>query len=94
MNDLEKYLGVLIIHNKASRHTFQFIFDKLNQRLNSWKSRKLSLVVHITFTKSALAVVLSYTMQTMFLPKLLYDDLDKMQRFSVGVARTEDIFIQ
>ena len=41
-NDLGKYLGVPIFHNKVSRGTFQFIMDKVHQTLSAWKTRTLS----------------------------------------------------
>lgn len=33
--DLGKYLGVSIFHKIASRNTFQFILNKVHQRLSS-----------------------------------------------------------
>lgn len=42
-DDLGKYLGVPIFHKKVSRHTFNFVIDKVNQRLSTWKAANCRL---------------------------------------------------
>ncbi|KAL2984245.1 hypothetical protein AAZX31_12G077300 [Glycine max] len=42
IEDLSKYLGVPIFHQKVSSGTFQFIMDKVHQRLSAWKAKILS----------------------------------------------------
>lgn len=59
-NDLEKYLGVPILHEKVNRRSFQFILDKVDQRLSNWKVKTLSFAGRLTLTKS---VVQAYPSQ-------------------------------
>nr|KYP48420.1 Putative ribonuclease H protein At1g65750 family [Cajanus cajan] len=54
--------------------------DHINKRLNSWKSKSLSFVGRLTLSKSVLAALPSYTMQIVFFPKQLCDDIDRSSR--------------
>ncbi|GAU42820.1 hypothetical protein TSUD_185780 [Trifolium subterraneum] len=51
-DNLGKYLGVPILPNGASRATFQFIMDKVGQRLSNWKAENLSFAGRVTLAKS------------------------------------------
>ncbi|KAL4336634.1 hypothetical protein AHAS_Ahas12G0029800 [Arachis hypogaea] len=44
MQDLKKYLGVLILHSRVTKNTYNDIIIKLQSRLNNWKASSLSLV--------------------------------------------------
>jgi hypothetical protein len=48
---------------KITRYTYQFVHDKVNQRLSSWKCKTLSLVGRVTLAKSVLQALPSYVMQ-------------------------------
>lgn len=61
-NDLGKYLGVPILHNRVNRRSFQFILDKVDQRLSNWKVKTLSFAGRLTLTKSVLQSLPSYAM--------------------------------
>ena len=76
--NLGKYLGVPLLHEKCKVSDFQYIFDIMNQRSNGWKSHCLSLADRITLTKSALATIPNYVMQTMKLPANACNKLDKI----------------
>nr|KYP49443.1 Retrovirus-related Pol polyprotein LINE-1 [Cajanus cajan] len=67
-DNLGKYLGVSIHHDRVNRRLLRSVKDKVNQRLNSWKTRNLSVTGRLTLTKSVLAAIPSYTMQTVFFP--------------------------
>lgn len=78
--DLWKYLGVPILHKRANRETYQFILEKVNKRLSSWKARNLSFAGRITLTKLVLQAIPTYAMQTVNLPKSICEEVDKACR--------------
>lgn len=73
-NDLGKYLGVLILHEKVNCRSFQFILDKVDQRLNNWKSKVLPFAGWVTLTKSVIQALPSYVMQVTFIPRFICDE--------------------
>ena len=74
------YLGILIGANPRRLKTWKPIIENLRKWLSKWKHRQLSFVGRLTLTKSVLATLASYTMQTIFLPRLLCKDLNKKSR--------------
>nr|KYP39528.1 Putative ribonuclease H protein At1g65750 family [Cajanus cajan] len=80
IDDLGKYLGIPTHHSRVSRASYQGIIDRLHQRMSGWKARNLSFAGRLTLTKSVLAALPSYTMQTVQLPRLLCDEADRIFR--------------
>lgn len=80
IEDLGKYLGVPILHKRASKETYNFILEKVTQRLSSWKSRNLSFAGRVTLTKSVLQALPTYAMQTVNLPMSVCEEVDKICR--------------
>ena len=78
--DLGKYLGVPLFHKRENRSTFAPIMDKINQRLSAWKAKSLSMAGRLTLTKSVLAAMPSYVMQSTSLPIAVCQDIDKACR--------------
>ncbi|QHO04624.1 LINE-1 retrotransposable element ORF2 protein [Arachis hypogaea] len=84
-DNLRKYLGVPLHHNKVSGSTFDDIISKLNTRLNSWKVSSLSLAGRNTLVKSVISSILSYTMQTALIPSTTCNAIDhKCRNFLWG----------
>ncbi|RYQ97763.1 hypothetical protein Ahy_B08g093845 [Arachis hypogaea] len=79
-NNMGKYLGVPLLHGRSKKEDFQFILDRMANRLSSWKAKNLSLAGKVTLTQSALASIPSYVMQTMKLPLSICDSIDKICR--------------
>jgi ribonuclease HI len=79
-DDLGKYLGVPIIHSRSNRGKYQYILDKVNQRLSNWKTINLSLAGRVTLAKSVIQALPSYVMQTTVIPRSLCDEIDKKCR--------------
>lgn len=79
-DDLRKYLGVPILHKRATSQTFKFIIDKVNDRLSSWKARSLSLAGRATLAKSVIQSIPTYVMQSTFLPKNVCEKVDRKCR--------------
>nr|KYP70239.1 Putative ribonuclease H protein At1g65750 family [Cajanus cajan] len=78
--NLGKYLGIPLHHSRVNRATYSGIIEKVTQRLNNWKAKSLSFAGRLTLTKSFLTALPSYTMQTVWLPRNICDDIDKKNR--------------
>lgn len=63
-----------------SRRSFQFILDKVDQRLSNWKAKTLSFASHLTLTKFVIQGLPTYVMQAAHIPTQLCDDIDKRCR--------------
>ncbi|KAJ1441438.1 ribonuclease H [Sesbania bispinosa] len=72
--------GVPLLHNRPSRATFDYIIQKTQQRLSSWRANSLAFVGRVTLGKSVLAALPTYTIQTMLLPKSVCNELEQMHR--------------
>ncbi|CAN1120776.1 LINE-1 retrotransposable element ORF2 protein [Linum perenne] len=79
-SDLGRYLGVPILHGRVTKHTYDFILDRMNSRLAGWKAANLSLAGRVTLASSVLNSIPSYIMQTAFLPFSLCDKIDRIIR--------------
>lgn len=64
MDDLGKYLGVLLIHSRITRHAYSYIIDRIQKCLTSWKSHCLSIASRATLIQSVIAAMPIYTMQS------------------------------
>lgn len=88
--DLGKYLGVPILHEKVNRRSFQFILDKVDQRLSTWKVKSLSFAGRVTLTKAVIQALPSYVMQFAHIPRFICDEIDKRcRRFVWGESGSE-----
>lgn len=67
--DLGRYLGVPSIHGRVTSSTFSGLIDRIEGRLEGWKTKFLSLAGRHTLAQSVLSVIPTYTMQTALLPK-------------------------
>ncbi|XP_072074344.1 uncharacterized protein [Arachis hypogaea] len=78
--NLGKYLGVPLIHERCSQHHFQHIIDKMQLKLSNWKKKYLSLAGRCTLVQSVLSTIPSYCMQTMKIPTVVSNKIDKVCR--------------
>lgn len=76
-DDLGKYLGVPILHKKVNRRSFNFVIDKVDQRLSNWKAKTLSLAGRLTLCKPVIQALPAYVMQGAWLPRSVCDVIDK-----------------
>lgn len=77
---MEKYLGFPLHHGRASKKDFEFIAEKMNTRLASWKHRLLNRARRVTLASSVLTSIPSYYMQVCWLPQAICDQIDKIYR--------------
>ncbi|XP_019152396.1 PREDICTED: uncharacterized protein LOC109149189 [Ipomoea nil] len=79
-DDLGRYLGVPSLHGRITKEHYRSILDRVQSKLEGWKTRFLSLAGRQVLTQSVLNAIPSYAMQTMFLPKGVCDAIDKTTR--------------
>ncbi|CAN1121487.1 Putative ribonuclease H protein At1g65750 [Linum perenne] len=88
--DLGRYLGVPILHERITSHTYQDILDRIDKRLAGWKVKSLSLAGRVTLAQSVLAAVPAYAMQTSVLPVNTCEEIDRRIRNFVWGTTAEE----
>lgn len=78
--DLGKYLGIPLLHSRASYNHFKPILGKVQLKLSGWKGKMLILAGRSTLIKSVLTALPNYHMQTMLLPKKLLIEVEKASK--------------
>ena len=78
--DLGKYLGVPTINGRTSKREYQFLVDKINDKLSGWKTKTLSLAGRATLVQSSLNSIPYYTMQSTKLPRSTCDEIDRKNK--------------
>ena len=73
-------LGVPLHHRKVSPHTYNYLFEKVNNHLNKWKSKHLSFVGRLNSAKLDILTISGYAMQTNILPKAIYNEIEMVER--------------
>lgn len=63
------------IHERATKNTFKFLLDKIDNRLASWKAKYLSMIGRITLIKFVTISISGYAMQTAELLELFVTPL-------------------
>ncbi|KAK4482042.1 hypothetical protein RD792_012965 [Penstemon davidsonii] len=79
-NDLGRYLGVPIIHERVSPRLFRGVVDRVAKRLSAWKAKLLSLAGRTTLIKSVTSSIPNHVMQSAWLPETTCAQLDKLNR--------------
>ncbi|CAN1147561.1 Putative ribonuclease H protein At1g65750 [Linum perenne] len=83
--NLGRYLGVPILHERTSTQTYQGIVDRITQKLMGWKVKSLSLAGRVTLAQSVLAAIPAYVMQTAVIPSTTCEIIDRLiQNFVWG----------
>lgn len=76
-NSLGKYLGFPMLHGRPKRSDFNFIIEKMQARLASWKNRLLNRTGRLTLAASVLSSIPTYYMQINWLPQNICDSIDQ-----------------
>ncbi|CAA7019727.1 unnamed protein product [Microthlaspi erraticum] len=79
-HDLEKYLGMHVLHKRLNKNTFGEVLERVSAKLAGWKSCTLSMAGRLTLTKSVLSSVPVHSMSFILLPKSTLASLDKISR--------------
>ena len=77
---LGKYLRFPLKQPGSSFHAYNFILDRVKQKLSGWKANLLSFAGHRVLIQSSLATIPSYIMQCSYLPRRVLDRLDRVNR--------------
>lgn len=74
---LEKYLGFPMLHGRVQRREYDFLVEKINTRLASWKNKLQNKVGRLTMVKSVLSSIPTYYMHVAWLPQTICNQIDK-----------------
>ena len=75
---LGKYLGIPIKHSGSSSQDYNFILDRVKQKLVGWKASLLSLAGRAVLIQASSMAIPSYVMQCAHLPGKILDGLDRV----------------
>jgi len=82
---------VPLLHKRVTNRSFNFIIEKVDQRLSKWKAKTLSLAGRLTLAKSVIQAMLGYVMQSTLLPVHICDEIDrKCRNFIWGDTATRN----
>ncbi|PKI39344.1 hypothetical protein CRG98_040210 [Punica granatum] len=74
---LGRYLGVPIVHGRLRREHFEQVVSRVQDKINGWTARTLSMAGRITLAKSMIQAIPSFTMQVMRLPANVCEQLHR-----------------
>ena len=84
-----KYLGLLITHLRSSSHEYNFVLDRVKQKLAGWKVNMLSFASRAILIQASSASIPSYIMQCTKLPGRILEGIDWVNRnFLWGTTET------
>ena len=85
--DLGKYLGFPIRQPGTSSREYNFILDRVKQKLSGWKANLLSVAGRAVLIQASSSAIPSYVMQCAALPGRVLDGIDRVNRNFCGVVR-------
>jgi len=77
---LEKYLGFPMINGRLTKSDYEFLIDKIQRRLASWKNKLLNKAGRLGLAQSVLTSIPSYYMQIAWLPSSICENINKYAR--------------
>lgn len=80
VDDLGIYLGMLLMHNRVTVGTFDFLVNKIRQKLSGWQVKKLSVASRITLVRSVLLAILNYFMYTIHIPISVCNEIERVAK--------------
>ncbi|GLU17744.1 hypothetical protein SLE2022_341000 [Rubroshorea leprosula] len=79
-SNLGSYLGIPVIHGRHSSKHYEYILEKMQKKLASWKGANLSLAGRKVLVQSVTTSIPAYTMQSILLPNATCDAIDRLNR--------------
>uniref|UniRef100_A0A2N9F7H7 Reverse transcriptase domain-containing protein n=1 Tax=Fagus sylvatica TaxID=28930 RepID=A0A2N9F7H7_FAGSY len=79
-NNFGKYLGVPIITDARDKKAFEFIIEKVRDKLAGWKAKTLSMAGRCTLINSVSSAIPTHVMQCCLIPSKTCAELDKLNR--------------
>ena len=77
---LGKYLGIPIKHPGSAPQDFNFILDRVKNKLAGWKANLLSLVGRAVLIQASSAAIPAYVMQCTHIPNKILEGVDRVNR--------------
>jgi len=77
-HNLGKYLGFPINHGGANKQDFNFVLDKVKQKLAGWKASLMSFAGRAVLVQASSSTISAYVMQCNALPNKILDNIDKV----------------
>lgn len=78
--NLGKYLGFPLKHSGSTSQDFNFVVERVQNKLQGWKASLLSMAGRVVMAQIVLSVILAYVMQGCILPAQVLNNLDKFNR--------------
>lgn len=75
-----RYLGLLLSVSKLRTRDFQFLVDKITNKLNGWHGRNLSMAGRLTLIKSVITSQAIYLLSALKAPKEILEFVDSRRR--------------
>lgn len=79
-SNLGKYLGFPIKHPSTASQDFNFVLDRVSQKLAGWKATLLSLAGRTVLIQSSISTIPSYVMQCAHLPGKILDGTNRINK--------------
>lgn len=79
-HNLGKYLGFPICHKGRRRNEFNFVVERVQAKLDGWKSKCLSPAGRLVLIKAAVTSIPEYIMQCNKLPVKVCEEVNKLVR--------------
>lgn len=79
-SNLGKYLGIPFKHPGSSSQNFNFVIERVKQKLADWKANLLSLAGRSILVKHVSSTIPNYVMQSAQLPNKIIEGIDRVNR--------------
>ena len=87
--NLGKYLGFPLKHSGATSQDFNFVIERVQNKLQGWKSKLLSKVGRVVLSQAVISATPAYVMQGCILPQRVLSSIDKINRNFVWGSTNE-----
>ena len=77
---LGKYLGIPIKHPSFSPQDFNYILDRVKNKLAGWKTNSLSLAGWAVLIQASSTTIPAYIMQCTYIPNIILEGVDRVNR--------------
>ena len=88
-----KYLGLPLSSSGLKKSEFQFLIDKISNKLNGWNGKNLSMAGRLTLVKSVITSQAIYLLSALRAPKEILNliDLRRKKSFGLGVRKLREV---
>lgn len=86
--NLGKHLGFPMMKGKVKKEDYNFLLDRIQGKLASWKHKLLNRAGRLTLANSVISVIPSYCMQISWLPQNVCNATDRTVRDFIWKGNT------